>query len=577
MTAAPVAARAAGLRIAAATFTLILGLYIAAHTIWMDLVCWSAMPFGDQWSEIVTGRDITWSWLVSQHVEHRLIFPRLVFLADSRFAAETNIVNYSVNFAIQAGLALWLFRFSDAADLADRIGRIWKAGLCLALLFWAGQYQNFVWGFQSQFFGVILAAFATFAVVATGRSRIWLAGALMLETIAVYCLASGVMVPFFATGLAALAGRPKKSVAILAVAACSLLALYLWGYHTPTVSADPLSAWRHIPGIAAYTLIALGAPVGNIVLLHARLPAGLAVSAAAGMLIAYIYARSIWTALRARIAVPPHQAALMGFAAFLLAMLLITASGRYVKGIESALVSRYTTPAGIFWCCVCLLAAARARGTTRLPAAVMLAVLPVPLLMALTEASNVTIARDWVALRRAATPAFLANVADLTMYKLVYAVEPDGIFENSAAARMLPGLRTAHHAVFAAEWARWLGTPLQDHVASIDRASCAGSIGTALKVADAPTPGWRITGQAWLTQSGTPVDRLLIVDKAGRVAGYGLGGLDLAAMDLAGPYAAHENADWIGAFSGAAPEAVQIYALTGEKGACPIGTPKPGS
>ncbi len=75
-------------RAAAASLTLVLGLTIAAHTIWMDVACWNAMPFGDQWSEIITGRPITWSWLFSQHVEHRLIFPRLVFLADSRLAAD---------------------------------------------------------------------------------------------------------------------------------------------------------------------------------------------------------------------------------------------------------------------------------------------------------------------------------------------------------------------------------------------------------------------------------------------------------------------------------------------------------
>jgi hypothetical protein len=443
------------------------------------------------------------------------------------------------------------------------------------LLLWAGQYQNFVWGFQSQFFGVILAAFATFAVVATGRgATAWLAGALLLETIAVYSLASGVMVPVFATGLAVIVGRTKKSVAILAFAALALLASYLWGYHTPTVSADPLSAWRHIPGIAAYTLIALGAPVGNIVLLHATLPLGLSVCAAAGALIAYIYARLVLAMLRARTAVPPHQAALVVFAAFLFAMLLITASGRYVKGIESALVSRYTTPANLFWCCVCLLIAARSRQNTRIPAAIMLAVLPLPLLMALTEASNVAIAKDWVSLRRAATPALLANVADIDMYKLVYAVEPDGTFDTSAAARYIPALRAAHHAVFAADWAGWLGTPLKAHMTSIGNTSCAGSVGPALKVADTPVPGWRITGQA--VQNGKPVDRLLIVDRTEKIVGYGMGGLDLQSMDLAGGSKTHPGSDWIGAFSHAAPDTIRVYALTGAHTACPIGTPQPG-
>ena len=542
----------------------------------MDFSCWNALPFGDQWSEIVTGRQVTWSWLFSQHVEHRLVFPRLIFLADSWLAAETNIVNYIVNFAIQAGLAVWLLRFSDKAELTDRSSRLWKAGFALALLFWAGQYQNFVWGFQSQFFGVIAAAFATFAVVATGRNATWLAGALLLETIAVYCLASGVMVPLLAICLAWLCGRSRQSLTILTCAAGLLITSYLWNYHTPHESADPLSAWHHIPTIAIYMLVILGAPVGNIVLLHTTILTGVAISAIAGLLIVYSYARLIVKLVIERRTIAPHQMTLITFAAFLLGMLLVTASGRYVKGIESALVSRYTTPANIFWYCVCIMAAARSCEGGRVPAAIMFAVLPLPLLMALTEADNVAVARDWVSLRRAATPALLAHVEDIDMLKLVYAIEPDGKLENSAAVRFVPALRAARHSVFAADWASWLGTPITDHVTTKAGASCIGTVGTSLIFHPVNGFGWRVTGHAWRTPNGKSVDRLLIVNQVGTIVGYGLGGINLRTIGLENDSEARAGGDWIGAFSNATPDGIRVYTLSGLQDICPMSTPRRG-
>jgi hypothetical protein len=560
---------------AASSITLLLGLYVATHTIWMDVACWNALPFGDQWSEIVTGRYISLSWLFSQHIEHRIVFPRLVFLADSWLAAETNVVTYVVNFVIQAGLAVWLFLFSQKSDLPDWPGRSWRVGICLSLLLWAGQYQNFVWGFQSQFFGVILAAFATFAMVATGSDTTWLIAAIFFDVVAVYTLASGAMVPVIATGLAMTVGRSKRSVAILGLTAAILITFYLWGYHTPSVSANPLSAWRHLPGIATYMLVALGAPMANIVFLHGNVQAGIAVSGTAGLFITYVGARLAWNILRARGALPPHQAALMAFAAFLFGMLLITAAGRYVKGIESALVSRYTTPANIFWCCICLLAAARSRHHGRIPAAIMLVVLPLPLLMAATEPANVTIAESWVSLRRAATPALLAKIDDVTMLKLIYAVEPDGTLANSAAERYIPAFRAAHHSVFALKWAGWLGTPLRNHVARIDPSSCTGRANVAIKVADMPAPGYRVTGQAWLTKDGRPADRLLIVDLTNKIIGYGLGGLELATIGLADDGPSYPGADWVGEFSNAQPETMRVFVLSGSgPTACPLTSDK---
>ena len=261
-----------GAALTLAWITAAIGAYVALHTLWMVIICWSPLPFGDQWSEIVTGRPLTLSWLVSQHLEHRILVPRLVFLADRWLAGETNRINYAVNFAMQCGLAVLIYVISRGAGVRGAAARIWAAGFCSALLLWAGQYQNFVWGFQVQFFGVVLAASGVFAVLALRPATLsTLALVTLLEAIAAYTLASGVLAGFLAVGLALALGRPWRFTCALAGASLLILASYLVHYHTPPESSDPFAAWHHAGGIAVYLLAALGAPVANLVLLHAPL------------------------------------------------------------------------------------------------------------------------------------------------------------------------------------------------------------------------------------------------------------------------------------------------------------------
>jgi hypothetical protein len=566
----------------AALCTFAAGALVALQTLRMMAACWHPLPMGDQWGEIVTGRPITWSWLVSQHVEHRIAFPRLVFIADRWVAGETNRLNYAVNLLIQAGLAALVLQVARGAGIRGRAARLWAAGLCLSLLFWAGQYQNFVWGFQVQFFGVILAAAGSFAMLALNRpTPAVLAATLLLETVAVYTLASGILVPVLAVMLAVLLRRPRRVVLALGLAALLLSAVYLHGYATPADSSDPGAAWRHAGGILVYVLVEIGAPLGNLALHGRTMQAGFMVSVAAGLLGAYLFARLAWAMLRQGGAWPPHQAALMALAAFVLGMFLVTAAGRFGKGLESAFVSRYTTPGVAFWCCMALLAAARAAPDRAALARIMIATLPLPLLMAATEGANVAAASDWVALRRAATPAFLANVADIDLLRPVYAVAPDGAFQGSIGQRARPLLRAAGTSVFADPWASWLGTKLAAHVTVTDGHACQGSLDRILQVAPGPAPGWRATGHAWQAATGAPPARLLLADRQGRIVGFGAGGLDLHALGLAPatPPARQDGGrrsdGWAGAFAGADPGAVTAYALTGPGTACPLANPAP--
>ena len=221
-----------------AAVSLVAGLFVAVRSLRMVALSWQKMPYGDQWDELVTGRDITWSWLVAQHNEHRIFFPRLIFIADSIFAHETNLINHAANIAIQLAMMGLVFHLAREAGLRDLAGRVWAAGMCLALLLWAGQFQNLLWGFQVQFFGVVLAAAAAFGVLARGALGPFHIGAdhrdrdsRSLYLVQWHFGAIPGHWPRFPAG----PGPPNGEISLTVAAVLSCRGSYLWGYSTPQV------------------------------------------------------------------------------------------------------------------------------------------------------------------------------------------------------------------------------------------------------------------------------------------------------------------------------------------------------
>ena len=197
------------------------GLFVVAMTLRMVILSWSPAPYWDQWDELVSGRSLTWAWLVSQHNEHRLFVPRLIFWLDRWLAAETNVVNFAANVVIQAALSVLLGWLALKTSPSERIMRVWVYGLSFGFLFWAVQYENFAWGFQVPFFFVGLAAAATFALVATGpETGMGATAAALLAGAACYTLASGILVPVLALMLGIWVGRPRRSLRYSAASGC---------------------------------------------------------------------------------------------------------------------------------------------------------------------------------------------------------------------------------------------------------------------------------------------------------------------------------------------------------------------
>jgi hypothetical protein len=205
----------------------------------------SNVPSWDDWDMVPTvthNQPVTWSWLWSQHNEHRVPLPRLVFLGLNRvFGVDMRVTMYFdvlVLAALAAAMIVAATRLRGRASAAD-------AFFPLALLN-LGQAANLLWGWQLQFFAsVALASVALIAMVRAGQGIGWRRPAVIVGACALLlplCGANGLgMVPALAAWPLALAllpeswtGAPRtrgdRALLLLGGAALALTAVYFIGW-----------------------------------------------------------------------------------------------------------------------------------------------------------------------------------------------------------------------------------------------------------------------------------------------------------------------------------------------------------
>jgi hypothetical protein len=218
----------------------------------------SNVPSWDDWDMIPTlthRQPVTWEWLWSQHNEHRVPVPRLVFLGLNRlFGVDMRVTMY-FDLLLMAGLSaafmLAAARLRGRASLSDVF-------FPLALLS-LGQAANLLWGWQLQFYAsAVLAGVALLAIVQAGATLSMRGAGKTVGVCALLlpmCGANGLgMVPALVAwplGLALLperwtgagTARRDRGLILLSVGALLLTALYFIGwqrvpYHPK--SAGPL-------------------------------------------------------------------------------------------------------------------------------------------------------------------------------------------------------------------------------------------------------------------------------------------------------------------------------------------------
>jgi len=329
-----------------------------------------AMPYGyDEWSWVpfVTGaQPVTLPWLWSQHNEHRMVLPRLIYLGlggltgyDFRAGTFFNVIALSV---LAAALML------AARALRGRTG-LCDAFFPLAVLHW-GQGENLQWGFQLNFVTAVLLAGLVLVQVARCGERLGIRSALGITACLVclgLCGTFGLAyVPAVACWIAlagvlrrrdrdAHARRDGTILLLLAALPAALVGAYFLGYQGPEHHETS-------PGLGASLRTSLQ------FLSYGIGPAAKETWPVSGGLILAVCALLVLQGLRGFRQKPEERLRAAGFLCFLggiLSLALGIGWGRSFLGPDAGFAPRYVTLAVPLLCLVYLQCGAFAASSAR--------------------------------------------------------------------------------------------------------------------------------------------------------------------------------------------------------------------
>lgn len=346
------------------------------------------VPFWDEWAFIpdlrksAAGR-FGLADLWAQHNEHRLFFPRLVFIVLAHFTHWNQRSEMAVSVVLAAGIVIVMVALLHRTLAPAHRGLFLLASVAAAwFVFSPLQYQNWLWGWQLQWYLSDLAALSAIALLtgwpAGGRQWVGVVCAIGAAVVASYSLASGLLV-WLACLVVFLARRDlRRYLPAWVLAAGVTIGAYLVGYHKPP-QTPPITDVLHHPGaFTAYVLRYLGAPLfGNN---------GFSAYVGAAMVLAFVATALLLSRRRPQafgVAVP-----WVGLGLFAVLAAVLTGVGRVGFGVGQAEASRYVTTSTLFLVAVVALILLTLEPLTsprrgRLPLAVAVAVLGVVLVAGL--------------------------------------------------------------------------------------------------------------------------------------------------------------------------------------------------
>lgn len=331
-------------------------------TLWFVVNYGMTFPYGDEWSWLpwITGqRAVSWQWLWAQHVDHRMVLPRLIYVGLGKLSG----------FNFQAGSFYSVFLLSAASSilmLAARAvrgsSRLCDAFFPLLLLHW-GQYINIGWGFQLNFITSVFIACIILAMIARCGERLsWRPAAVISLCLIGQGLCGGfglAYIPAIAAWMAVSAllgcrrGEPGAVgrcvfVMIWAALPVAFVALYFVGFK----KAPAVAPW---PGLYESIRTALQFLSGCIG------PMGKETWPVSGVLVVGACLLAAWHSWRTMRERPKERVRVLGMLFFLAAIGCLAAAigfGRAYEGPMAGFMPRYMSLAMTFACCLFLMSVA---------------------------------------------------------------------------------------------------------------------------------------------------------------------------------------------------------------------------
>ena len=546
---------------------LLVGIGAGVASAYMVISTYSALPHWDEWAlfdRLATGQGWSLPWLWAQHNEHRILVPKLFFLADVDLFRGTQVFLLASIFLIQL-LQVALLSFS-LRTLGAMRGAAWRTGtgLIAYCILCPTQYENLLWGFQLQF--VIPAAMATLALLALllycREARV---GLLVLSiaaaTIATWSLANGMLLwPLLL--LAALLLRMGRSVLLTIVASGTAnIGLYLFHYRRPSPETELAPVFDALAKILQYIAVYFGSTF---------------VRHSSGWIAVVLGVAGLCTAAAIIFRVLPQRGrdSLLLLQLSLLMLLCIataaiTASGRLHLGLEQATASRYQTFALLFWCSLGL--------------SILFYTQKRPLRLNILAGSLLVLTLGFATQVR--LPLMDAQQHQLRL-KLVSLALLTGVHDPAVLADAYPDPRPVlramqymqanHLSIFAGDLYRQLGQPLDATYRLGAPGDCSGSVSLTEVMHMDGGSGLRLTGFAWDNRRNRPARDIIAVTND-RITGFGANVSIPLNASAARPNSDPARFGWLAFVRDVPPGKVKLYAVVGARSreVCPFAEVSP--
>lgn len=311
---------------------------------------WALVPFFEKW---YSGQ-LTFGDLYQQHNEHRIVVPKLIYLA---FAHLTNwnlraemFFSVALCAATSAGIYVLLRRTLGGSP--RQVLLLWAAANLL--IFSPAQAQNWIWGFQLQMFIPTLCLVSTLVILMSGWAW-WpkCAASAFLITVATFSFGNGLLLwPIIAVFLA-LRGESKWRIGAWLLVFAAVLGLYFIDYHRAPPARPVTGSWLDYAG---YFLAFIGGAVARgregQLILGAMLAGGVAVTLYGATCVHFCRIRG--DALR-------NALPWLVLGPFVIGSAALTALSRVNWGPRQAMDSRYVTSSSTLFIALLVLAAIAAR------------------------------------------------------------------------------------------------------------------------------------------------------------------------------------------------------------------------
>jgi hypothetical protein len=308
---------------------------------------WTNVPFWDDWEFYSTisayhHGTLSFATFYAQHNEHRILFPNLVMFVLAQASG------WDVRWEMCFSLVVALVTFGLLALMLRRGLRSgWLLGVTVPLaslvLFSPVQYENWLWGWQIEWFMMVLGVVGALCALSISKSpRSWkpVVVAMAAATLATYSVGSGMLVWVACLPVLLVDRRLRRWTPVWVVLAAVEIGLYFTHYQKMSDQDSITTILGHPKAFGHYLSIYLARPLVSEFSPHKS-------ALVTGWLLVVLAAAFGYLAVRRR---ADLVVALPWFclAGYTVLAGTVTASSRLVFGLEQAAASRYTAISNLF-------------------------------------------------------------------------------------------------------------------------------------------------------------------------------------------------------------------------------------